>query len=219
MTRTEALLALTQRQRRFEWELALDQQTRAAARLVAGRTHDMLNLIQIVQLASLQLATLCSEGGKEFIDDLVRAADGAQASMHDLMAAARPEIALVRGDPVGAAVDRALAQLRPVIGIDIHLAPSPDTCTRCTARELEHVLIGLALDVVDDVERLELFVRERTIDRARWIEIVRTTPHAPTGDRFELHAVTAVVERAGGELATSEHRGGGAELVVALPVM
>ncbi|MEO8704608.1 MAG: hypothetical protein ABI867_31425 [Kofleriaceae bacterium] len=219
MTRTEARLVLAQRQRRFEWELARDEQTRAAARMVAGRTHDLLNLIQIVQLATLQLDTMCGSDGKEFIDDLLRAADDSQRSMTELMEAARPEVAITRGDPVGAAVDAALATLRPALAVDIHLALSADTCTRCSARELEHLLIGLVLDVCDEVDHIELFVRERRIGDHPWIEIVRSTDHAPEGDRFELRAVTAIAERAGGELATSERRGGGAELVVALPVV
>jgi hypothetical protein len=41
----------------------------------------------------------------------------------------------------------------------------------------------------------------------------------PPGDRFELRAVEAIVKRAGGELATSDRRGGGEELVVALPII
>src|SRR4051812_22901026 len=65
-SRADALLDLAQRQRRFEWELARDQQTRAAARFVSGRTHAMLNLVQVVRLASQQLEQMCGEAGKEF---------------------------------------------------------------------------------------------------------------------------------------------------------
>src|SRR4051794_8145034 len=77
MTKTEARLALAQRQRRFEWDLARDEQSRAAANLVAGKTHDLFNLVQIVQLASLELAKRCGDAGKEFIDDLLRSAEDA----------------------------------------------------------------------------------------------------------------------------------------------
>ena len=219
MTKTEARLALSQRQRRFEWELAREEQTRAAGKFVSGKTHDLLNLVQIVQLASLELEKRCDATGKEFLDDLTKAAGDAQRQLSELMAVARPEEVIKRGAPVGAAVDAAMSALRSAIDVDIHLAPPPDTATRCTATELEHILIGLALDAADDPARIELFVREREIGGAAWIEIVRASSYVPDGDRFELRAVEAIVQRAGGELATSDRRGGGEELVVALPVI
>jgi hypothetical protein len=222
MTKTDVLLALAQRQRRFEWELARDEQTRAAARFVAGRTHEVLNLIQIVQLATFQLEGLCGERGKEFIADLTRTADDAQREQRELMALARPDVVIEKGAPVGAAVAAALATLREAIATDIHLATSGDTCTRCSATELEHLLVGLVLDVIDKSDQpgmIDLLVRERTIDGKRWIEIVRASANTPHNDRFELRAVTAIAERAGGEVATSERRGGGVELVVALPAV
>lgn len=223
MTKTDARLHLSQQQRRFEWELARDEQTRAAATLVAGKTHDLLNLVQIVQLATLEIEKRAEPSAKEFLDDLGRAAADAQASLFSLMEVARPEETIVRGAPVGAAVDAAISSLRAAIDVDIHLAPPADTATRCTAAELTHILIGLALDVIDDPARadvkIELFVREREIQGAPWIEIVRASAYIPTGDRFELRAVEAIAKRAGGELATSDRRGGGEELVVALPVV
>lgn len=219
MTKTEARLLLSQRQRRFEWELARDEQTRAAAKFVAGKTHDLLNLVQIVQLASLELEKRCDATGKEFIADLAKAAVDAQRELTALMEVARPEDVVVPGAPVGPAVDAAIAALRAAIDVDIHLAPRPDVATRCTKDELEHILIGLALDVADDPARIELFVRERTIDGRAYIEIVRASSFVPEDDRFELRAVEAIVKRAGGELATSDRRGGGEELVVALPVI
>jgi hypothetical protein len=95
MTRTEAHLALSSRQRRFEWELARDEQTRAAAKLVAGRTHDLLNLIQIVQLATLELEKRCDATAHEFLADLQKAAEDAQRSLSEVMAVARPEPVIV----------------------------------------------------------------------------------------------------------------------------
>lgn len=219
MTKTEARLVLSQRQRRFEWQLARDEQTRAAGKFVSGKTHDMLNLVQIVQLASLELEKRCDATGKEFLDDLQRAAADAQRSLTELMEVARPDEVIKRGAPVGRAVDAAISALRLAIDVDIHLATPPDTATRCNAAELEHILIGLALDTADDPSRIELTVRERAIDGKPWIEIVRSSAYVPAGDRFELRAVEAIVQRAGGEVATSDRRGGGEELVVALPVV
>jgi hypothetical protein len=219
MTKTEARLALSQRQRRFEWELARDEHTRAAAKLVSGKTHDLLNLIQIVQLATLELEKRCDGTSREFLEDLTKAAADAQRSLAELMTVARPDETIPRGAPVGAAVDAALAALRAVVPTTIHLATSADTATRCTASELEHIWIGLALDVADDVERIALIVGVRAIDDLPWIEIVRATGRVPGGERFELRAVEAIAKRAGGELATSDRRGGGEELVVALPIV
>ncbi|MDQ3364323.1 MAG: hypothetical protein M3680_02690 [Myxococcota bacterium] len=223
MTKTDdrapALLALAQRQRRFEWQLARDEQARAAGRLVSGKTHDLMNLVQIVQLATLELEQRCDATAREFLDDLTRSAADAQRSLESMMAVARPDDVVVRGAPVGAAVDRAMGALRSAIAVDIHLAPPADTATRCTAEELEHLLIGLALDVAGQDGTVELFVRERVIGGVPWIEIVRSSAHVPEGDRFELRAIEAIAARAGGELATSDRRGGGEELVVALPVV
>jgi hypothetical protein len=219
MTKTEARLLLSQRQRRFEWELARDEQTRAAGKLVTGRTHDLLNLVQIVQLASLELGKHCDATGNEFLDDLTKAAAAAQRELTALMEVARPEDIVVAGAPVGPAVDAAMSSLRAAIDVDIHLAPRADIATPCTGAELEHILIGLALDVAEHPGCIELIVRERTIDGRAWIEIVRSSEYVPPGDRFELRAIEAIAKRAGGELATSDRRGGGEELVVALPVI
>ena len=60
MTKTNERLALVERQRRFEWQLAREVQTQTAARFVAGKTHDLLNLIQIVQLASREREPTCA---------------------------------------------------------------------------------------------------------------------------------------------------------------
>lgn len=219
--RTEARLALCLRQRRFEWQLARDEQTRAAAQLVAGKTHALLNLIQIVQLATLELERRCDATAREFIEDLQKAAADAQQELTELMEVARPEPVIARGAPVGPAVEAALAAVRTAIALDVQLATPPDLATRATAEELEHLIIGLALDLADGDRGapVELFVRERRIHGEPWIEIVRGSPYVPAGERLELRVVEAIATRAGGEVATSERRGGGEELVVALPVV
>lgn len=218
MTKTEARLALAQKQRRFEWELAREEQTRTAAKLVAGKTHDMMNLVQIVQLASAELLKHCGDGGKEFVEDLTRAAKDAQASLHSLMEIARPEVVVTRGPAVGATVTRVLGEIRTAVEVDLHLAVDAETATALSAQQLEHLVIGLALDAAD-APRIELFVRDRAIDGKDWVEIVRGA-HAPEGgDHFDLRSVEQLARAAGGELASSERRGGGTELVVALPAM
>ena len=224
MTKTDARLALHLRQRRFEWELARDEHTRAAARLVAGKTHDLLNLIQIVQLAGQELEKRCDPAVREFIADLKRSAAEARQALSELMAAARPPDTPARGAPIGDAVDAAIDSLRGVFDgdlVDVRLSAPAEVATRCTAEELEHLLLGLVLDLADaapGARPIRLLVREREIEGAPWIEIVRASDAAaPGGERFELRVVETIARRAGGELTTSERRGGGEELVVALP--
>lgn len=230
MTKTNERLALVERQRRFEWELARDVLARTAARFVAGKTHDMLNLVQIVQLASLELARRCNPDAVEFIADLTKAADDARKQLAELMAVARPEEVVVPGAHVGAAITTAVETVRAAstIAVDLHLAVPPEITTRCTTSELEHLIFGLTLDAVAAEEEIpaggeptpiELFVRERIIDGKPWLEIVRGARTVLGGEHFDLRAVEAIAIKNGGELARSERRGGGTELVVALPLV
>jgi hypothetical protein len=76
--KTDARLALSLRQRRFEWALARDEQGRTAGRLVAGKTHDLLNLIQIIRLGARLLEEHCDARARELVADLERAADDSQ---------------------------------------------------------------------------------------------------------------------------------------------
>jgi len=237
MTKINERIALVERQRRFEWRLAREVQTAAAGRFVAGKTHDLLNLVQIVQLATLELARRCSPEAEEFIADLRKAAQDAQHQLSELMAVARPDEVIAAGAHVGAAVTAAIETVRAAstIEVDLHLAVASGLTTRCSAEELEHVIYGLTLDaaaaeaeataaadpaLAEVAPRpIELFIRERTIDGKPWLEIVRGVRVELAGERFDLQAVDAIAVKNGGELAYSERRGGGTELVVALPVV
>jgi hypothetical protein len=230
MTKISQRLALVERQRRFEWDLAREVQTQVASKFVAGKTHDLLNLVQIVQLASLELSRRCRDDAQEFIADLTKAAADAQRQLTALMAVARPDEVIAPGAPVGAAITAAVEAVRAAstIPVDLHLTIAPEITTRCSAAELEHVIYGLALDAVaDDAGAtpasaevpIQLFVRERMIDGKRWLEIVRGVPGGTHSASFDLRAVDAIATKNGGELARSERRGGGSELVVALPLM
>ena len=219
--KTDARLVLSLRQRRFEWALARDEQGRTAGRLVAGKTHDLLNLIQIIRLGARLLEEHCDARARELVADLERSADDSQRALADLMALARPAAAVVRGAPVGETVAAAVASLRAAIAIDARIEAPPGAATRATAQDLEHLVIGLVLDAADALARepppIELAVRERAIAGAPWIELVRGARPAPPGDRFELRVARAIAERAGGELTIATGRGGGEEVLVALP--
>ncbi len=211
---------LIEKQRRFEWELAREEQAKIAAKLVAGKTHDLLNLVQIVMLASEELAKRCDPTGVEFVEDLLRASRDAERSLKTLMQVARPERVSAVGPAVGAAITSVVEELRSSIPIDLHLALLPDTATSLTGDEVGHLVIGLALEAAS-ATRIELHVRERVIDDAPWIEIMRgaDVPSYEGALPFDLRAVEVLVTRAGGELTSSERRGGGSELVVALPAI
>jgi hypothetical protein len=233
MTKINERLALVERQRRFEWELARDVHSRAAAHFVAGKTHDLLNLVQIVQLASLELSRRCGSSGDaaEFIADLIKASEDAKHQLGELMAVARPDEVIAPGAPVGAAITAAVETVRAAstIAVDLHLTVRSAAVTRCSATELEHLIYGLALDAVAATGELpdpatanspiELFVRERTIEGEPWLEIVRGARAGLEDDQFDLRAVEAIAIKNGGELGRSERRGGGTELIVALPLI
>jgi hypothetical protein len=232
MTKTNERLALVERQRRFEWELARDLHSRTAAKFVAGKTHDLLNLVQIVQLASLELSRRCGGDAAEFIADLIKAAEDAKHQLAELMAVARPDEVITPGAPVGAAISSAVDTVRQAqaIAVDLNLAIEPGVTTRCSATELEHLIYGLTLDAIAAAadppasapaaapDPIELFVRQRTIDGKPWLEIVRGARVVLEGEHFDLRAVEAIAIKNGGELGRSERRGGGTELVVALPI-
>ena len=231
MTKINERLALVERQRRFEWELAREGYTRAAAQFVSGKTHNLLNLIQIIELAAVELSQREDATTRAVLADLTKAAEDAKRQLTELMAVARPDDRVVPGAPVGAAITAAVETVRAAgaIAVDLHLTVRAEVATRCSAAELEHVIYGLALDAVavdpgepaaaGEPSPIELFVRERSIDGKPWLEIVRGARVAPSGDHFDLRAVEAIARRYGGELARSERRGGGTELVVALPVV
>ena len=225
MTKTDERLALIQRQRRFEWDLARDAQVRAAGKFVAGKTHDLLNLVQIVQLASLELRRRCGDAGEELVIDLLRAADEATHELRGLMAVARPDEIIEPGAPVGGALTAAVATVRTAaFPVELQLTVRPEVTTRCSAAELEHAIYGLVLDAAASsadagIAPIELFVRARAIDGAPWLEIVCSTRAALEREHFDLRAVEVVAVRNGGELTQSERRGGGTEVVVALPIV
>lgn len=231
MTKINERLALVERQRRFEWDLAREVHTRAAARFVTGKTHNLLNLIQIIELAALELSQRGDATTREFLADLTNAAEDAKRQLTELMAVARPEDVVAPGARVGAAITSAVETVRTAgaIAVDLHLTVQDEVTTRCSAAELEHVIYGLTLDAAGPgtdepppagaPSPIELFVRERLIDGKPWLEIVRGARVAPSGDHFDLRAVEAIAQNNGGELARSERRGGGTELVVALPVV
>lgn len=229
MTKTErtlARLALVEKQRRFAWELAREEYARSAARMLAGKTHDLLNLVQVTQLAAPMLAAVVDGDALIFVDDIARVADDAHAQLTALMAIARPprrattgsDARLARGAAVGPAIGRVIGELDAAVEIGVDYAIDVDAATTLDEPALAHLAIGLVLDVAD-APWIELAVRDREIEGAPWIELVRGTSTDIAGDRFDLRLVEAIAARAGGDVTRTDRAGGGLELVVALPAI
>ncbi len=224
--RTTARLALVEKQRRFAWELAREEYARTAARMVAGKTHDLLGLVQVVSLATPHLLPVVEGDARIFVEDIARVADEAHAQLKSLMAIARPprrastgsDAPLHRGAAVGPVIGRVVGELESAVEIGVDYAIDVDAATALDEPAIAHLAIGMVLDVAD-APWIELTVRDLEIDGAPWIELVRGTQTDVAGDHFDLRLVETLTARVGGEVTRSERAGGGVELVVALPVI
>lgn len=220
MITAEQRLGLIERQRRYAWELAQAECHRRAADLVAGKTHDLLNLVQIVQLAAPELSGRSDAFGEELIADIARAARDAYAQLDDLLKLARPTCSRTRGAPVAPA----LARICGGLAHHIHLAcdVAAELVTALDESALEHLVICLALDPAHE-EALHVAVRARSLDGIPWLELLcastASNPEPRTHDDFDRRLVEAIVSHAGGELACNQRRDGVSELIVALPIV
>jgi K+-sensing histidine kinase KdpD len=88
----ETRLRLIDRIRRVEHELSRDEQAKAAAALLEGRSHDLGNHIQIVKLSALELERRGRDRPDlaELLADLRQAAEQTSALLANLIAIARP---------------------------------------------------------------------------------------------------------------------------------
>lgn len=208
MPNPDPTTALSERRRRYEWQLAQAVQVAAAADFVAGKTHDLANLVQIVQLATAALERHCPPEAQRYLEELSRAGDDAHRSLTALIARARPEPIIVRGDPLGPALAAATAALAPFT-VDLTSTADPATTTRALADDLEQLLVALALAAPPPIA---IRARTRAIAGAPWLELLRACPTAP--DPHELAVLAAIATRAGGEASYSD-----GELAVALPIL
>ncbi len=206
---------LLERLRRFEWDVARDEQARAARLVLRDKVHDLLNFVQIVDLGSQALAPHTAPAGDEFLVDLALAAADAKTAVHALQQLAhagdRPPARTVIASVARAAVE----QLRGAVdALDAQVLVPDTAAVAWTREELELVLIALALDGPPDAP-LELLVRARDIDGRPCLELV-CGPLDETGVGARLAA--ALAARIGGDAAVAERRGGGHEIAVAVPL-
>jgi hypothetical protein len=192
-----ALLALVRRQRELEWK--------ASHALLRERSHDLRNLIQIVELASTELAHRVDGVAAELVGELARTAIEMKRAFE-----ARPRA------PIAEAVRAAIELLRPAVGeLAVTQRLEATTHTALSPDEVELLVVALVIDGGRHAAAIDLLVRERVIDGSMWVELVCGIDAAPG----ELRAVKTVAERVGGELVVVERRGGGNEIAVALPTV
>ncbi len=215
--RDRVRVQLLERLRRFEWEVAREDHARAVHDLVRGSSHELLNFVQIVDLASQALAPHCAAAGEEFLVDLARAAADAKAAVRQLHALARVD--RVPGHTAAAACAGAAIELvgGAVDDLDAKVRIADDVVVAWAREELELLLIALALDGRPERGgRVELLVRTRDIDGRTRLEIV-CGPIDATGVGVRLAAILAM--RIGGDAVVGERRGGGDELAVDVPIV
>jgi len=219
-----ARLALIDRIRAVELRLARAQQSDAALAALRGHLHTLGNAVQIVDLASAELAkhTPDPEG---LLADIREAATHAHASVTSITALAQPAPRVPVRTPFAPTVRAALDVVRTALPIEVavhdELLASIAAC-RLDADELELLTIAILLDA-HAAPALALSLRERVIEGAVWFELIRhdTRPGAVSLDGElvppSLLAVADQLARlGGGELSLSPGRSGH-ELVVALP--
>jgi hypothetical protein len=219
-----ARLALIDRIRAVEFRLARAAQAEAAREVLREHLHTLGNAVQIVDLASAQLAHQARDPDG-LVGDIRTAATEAHATLAKVVALAQPAPRAAVTSPFAPTVRAALDIVRPALPIEVavhdELLASVAAC-RLDADELELLAIAILLDA-HAAPAVELSLRERVIGGLPWFELIRhdTRPGAVSLDRElvppSLLAVADQLARLGGgelSLAPGRH---GHELVVALP--
>lgn len=233
----EARLRLVERVHRVAYGLAREEQANVATALLKGRSHDLGNAIQIVKLSALELERRAKDRADlvELLADMRQAAEQAAALLADLLAAARPAERTRPGPPVAPVLRGAVELARAAYAGIIELRDELDdtVTTLATGDELEATMLAALIDAMTPAStstagatRISVVLRERTIERKRWVEVLRIDDRKSLGDSevaraFEppslLHVVAGVAKQADGEVSLAPGRNG-LELALALPV-
>lgn len=219
-----ARLALIDRIRAVEFRLARAAQAEVARVALRDHLHTLGNAVQVIDLASAQLAKQAPDPDG-LVDDIRTGAMTARATLGKIVALAQPAARSAVTAPFAATVRAALDVVRPALPIEVgvhdELLASTASC-RLDSDELELLAIAILLDA-HAAPALELSLRERVIDGKPWFELIRrdTRPGAFSLDRELVPPSLLVVadqlaRLGGGELSLAPGRHGH-ELVVALP--
>ncbi len=215
-------LALIERIRAAEHRLAEADRSRTAA-LIGSHVHALGNAIQVVELASVELARRAGADAPSQLVDLRGASVKASEALAAMLAATAIARRAAMGPPVAPIIRAAVELARPAIAapIELELELEGGAQSRLDAEELEAIVLACALDVAD-APRLAFLLRERTIERDRWIELVRIDPvgtlELDIAPPSWLAVVAVLAKLVGGELTLSAGRRG-RELVLAWPLV
>ena len=172
-----ARLALVERVHRVELAIARVEDARAAAiAIVRGKTHQLGNAVQIVQLASQELARRITDGETaELVRDLREGADLAQQVLGELLAAAAPGERVAAGAPVAPAVRHAVEAARAAVASRLDLACdlADDVRTFASEDELAALVFAAVLDAADaHATHVSLTLRARTIAGKPFVQLL-----------------------------------------------
>jgi PAS domain S-box-containing protein len=177
--------------RRLEEQLHTTQKMEAVGRLAGGLAHDYNNVLTVIRVNAELAATELEAGhpGRDSIDEIVRATQGAQRLTRQLLSFTRgreEEPCLVKPNEVIRGVETMLSR---IIGEDVRLQADLDPAVpfvRMDAGQLEQVLMNLAVnarDALPDGGRIVVTSSLRTVgpdaaaggdgsdvaDAARWV--------------------------------------------------
>ncbi len=216
-----ARLALIDRLRAVEHRLARSAHASAALGVLRSQIHTLGNAIQVVDLSSEELQRRHPADPDGIIKDVRTAALEARTTLAEMIALAQPESRRDRGAPFASTIRNAVELVRPALGVTVDVRDELLASTATSmldADELETIVIAMLLDA-HDARTLELILRERTIEGAPWVELIRCDDRASelVLEPPSLLGIVDQLARAGsGELSHS-HARSGHELVVALP--
>jgi hypothetical protein len=198
---------LLARLRRFEWACARGEHAREVFDTVRQRSHDLLNLVQIVDLVSQQLMLRYGAEARELAVDLHRAARDGRLAIDALVA-----IAHVTGPAPRATVTTPVAEVVRRVAGRATIIVDGDAAVAWTADELELLLAALQLDAPHGA----LVVRSRALEDGPVVEVLC----APIDDTaLAVRVADALARDAGGDVTLEPRLAGGHELVVTLPVV
>lgn len=214
-------LALIERIHEVEVALARDQHAATAAQLMRGRSHELGNQVQILKLASIEIERRATPDQEELIRDLRAAADQAAIVLDDMMAATRPPERSTVGPAFSPTVRAAIEESRNVVTatVDVSSELTDAAATRASVEELAAIIYAALLDA-DDAKTITFMLRERTINKKPWVELLRFDSRQgvePEASRY-LHFLEAAVRPGGGEASLSPGRHG-LELAIAFPIV
>src|SRR4051812_26285798 len=114
-------LALIERIHSVELALTREQHAIAAAALIRGRSHDLGNQVQIVRLASIEIERRATPEQAELIADMRSAAEQANATLAEMVNAARPPERSVTGPAFAPTLRAAIERVAGAVKTQIEL--------------------------------------------------------------------------------------------------